>query len=60
MPQGDMTILEWLERRQCNEDVIAIFEALYCQTEAAAPSQMGVLEFSREENTCEYGEGNYR
>ena len=60
MPQGDMTILEWLERRQCSEDVIAIFEAMYCQTVAATPSQMGVLESSREENDWEYGDGNFR
>ena len=60
MPHKDMTILEWLERRQCNEDVIAIFEAMYCQTVAATPSQMGVLESSREENAWEYGDGNYR
>ena len=60
MPHGDMTILEWLKGRQCNEDVIAIFEALYCQTEAATPSQMGVLEFAREENDCGYDDGNYR
>jgi len=55
-----MTILEWLKRKQCNEDVIAVFETMYCQTVAATPSQMGFLESAREENTWEYGDGNFR
>ena len=59
-PGSDMTVLEWLKTRQCNEDVIAVFEAMYCQTVAATPSQMGVLEASREENVWKYGDGNYR
>ena len=57
---GDMSILEWLKRRECGEGVIGVFEAIYCQTVAAAPSQMGLLESSREENAWDYGSGNYR
>lgn len=57
---GDMSILEWLKRRECDEGVIGVFEAIYCQTVAAAPSQMGLLESSREENAWDYGSGNYR
>ena len=56
----DMSILEWLKRRECDEGVIGVFEAIYCQTVAAAPSQMGLLESSREENAWDYGSGNYR
>ena len=55
-----MTIQEWLESKECNEDVIAVFEAMYCQTVAATPKQMGLLESAREENAWQYGSGNYR
>lgn len=55
-----MSILEWLETKQCNEDVIAVFEAMYCQTVAASPRHMGLLESAREENAWQYGSGNYR
>ena len=55
-----MTIQEWLESNECNEDVIAVFEAMYCQTVAATPKQMGLLESAREENAWQYGSGNYR
>ena len=59
-PLRDMSIQEWLERKQCNEDVIALFEAMYCQTVAATPKQMGLFESAREENAWQYGSGNYR
>lgn len=55
-----MTIQEWLESNECNEDVIAVFEAMYCQTVAATPKQMGLFESAREENAWQYGSGNYR
>ena len=55
-----MSILEWLKSQHCNEDVIAVFETMYCQTEAATLSQMGVLESVREENAWKYGDGNFR
>ena len=59
-PLRDMSIQEWLERKECDEDVIAVFEAMYCQTIAAAPKQMGLFESAREENAWQYGSGNYR
>ena len=55
-----MSIQEWLERKECNKDVIAVFEAMYCQTVAAMPKQMGLFESAREENAWQYGSGNYR
>ena len=55
-----MSIQEWLEKQQCSKDVIAVFDALYCQTVAAAPRQMGVFEAAREENVWTYGDGNFR
>ena len=55
-----MSIQEWLERKECDEDVIAVFEAMYCQTVAAKPKQMGLFESAREENAWQYGSGNYR
>lgn len=57
---GDISILEWLKRRECDDGVIGVFEAIYCQSVAAAPSQMGLVESSREENAWDYGSGNYR
>ncbi|KAL9952453.1 hypothetical protein ACROYT_G039712 [Oculina patagonica] len=59
-PLRDMSIQEWLERKQCNEDVIAVFKAMYCQTVAATPRHMGLFESAREENAWQYGDGNYR
>jgi len=59
-PLRDMSIQEWLERKECDEDVIAVFEAMYCQTIAATPKQMGLFESAREENAWQYGSGNYR
>ena len=59
-PLRDMSIQEWLERKECNEDVIAVFEAMYCQTIAATPKRMGLCEAAREENAWQYGSGNYR
>ena len=55
-----MTILDWMEKKQYSRDVIAVLDAMYCQTAGAKPTQMGVMESSREENAWEYGEGNHR
>lgn len=55
-----MTILEWMEKKQYLRDLIAVLDAMYCQTAGAKPTQMGVMESSREENVWEYGEGNHR
>ena len=39
---------------------MAVFDSMYCQTVAAAPSQMGLYECAREENAWTYGDGNFR
>ena len=56
----EMSIQQWLERQKCNDDVMAVFDSMYCQTVAAAPSQMGLYECAREENAWTYGDGNFR
>ena len=56
----DMSIQQWLKRQKCNDDVMAVFDSMYCQTVAAAPSQMGLYECAREENAWTYGDGNFR
>ena len=56
----DTSIQQWLERYKCNDDVMAVFDSMYCQTVAAAPSQMGLYECAREENAWTYGDGNFR
>lgn len=56
----DMSIQQWLERQNCNDDVMAVFDSMYCQTVAAAPRQMGLYECAREENAWTYGDGNFR
>ena len=55
-----MSIQQWLERQKCNDDVMVVFDSMYCQTVAAAPSQMGLYECAREENAWTYGDGNFR
>ena len=56
----EMSIQQWLKRQKCNDDVMAVFDSMYCQTVAAAPSQMGLYECAREENAWTYGDGNFR
>ena len=56
----DMSALEWLKGRECDEDAIDVFDTIHCQDYACAPSQMGMRESCREENVWDYGSGDYR
>ena len=56
----DMSALEWLKGRECDEDAIDVFDTIHCQDYACAPSQMGMRESCREENAWDYGCGDYR
>ena len=55
-----MSLLEFLKKKGCTEDTVAVVDAKYAQNIGGSLDQLGVYESSREELEWDYGCTNLR